>query len=42
VFTGSGILLGLFLVCVGMHLFMHKGHGGHGGGDWDSNGGARL
>lgn len=22
----------LLLVCVGMHLFMHGGHGGHGGG----------
>ena len=23
----------LLLVCVGMHLFMHAGHGGHSGGD---------
>jgi hypothetical protein len=38
VFTGNGILIVLLLVCVGMHLFMH---GGHGGGGRDSNGGGR-
>jgi len=27
-FTGDGVLLVLLLVCVGMHLFMHAGHGG--------------
>ena len=26
--TGDGVLLVLLLVCVGMHLFMHAGHGG--------------
>jgi hypothetical protein len=34
-FSGSGSLLLLLAVCVGMHLFMHHGHGGghdgHGG-----------
>ena len=38
VFTGNGILIVLLLVCAGMHLFMH---GGHGGGDRDSSGGGR-
>jgi len=38
VFTGNGILIVLLLVCAGMHLFMH---GGHGGGGRDSNGGGR-
>jgi len=31
IFTGNGILIGLLAVCIGMHLFMHGGHGhGHG------------
>lgn len=29
----------LLLVCIGMHFFMHRGHGGHGGGN--SDGGSR-
>jgi heme/copper-type cytochrome/quinol oxidase subunit 4 len=28
----------LLLVCIGMHLFMHRGHGGHGGGSSDGGG----
>lgn len=29
---GSGLLLWLpLLICVGMHFFMHRGHGGHSG-----------
>ncbi|MEL6204132.1 MAG: DUF2933 domain-containing protein [Pseudomonadota bacterium] len=31
-FVGSGPLVLLLLLCVGMHFFMHWGHGGHGGG----------
>ena len=31
---GSGLLIWLpLLLCVGMHFFMHGGHGGHGKGD---------
>ena len=30
--SGNGALAVLLLLCVGMHLFMHRGHGGHGGG----------
>lgn len=37
-FTGNGILVALLVLCVGMHLFMH---GGHGGGGQDSDDGAR-
>ena len=32
IFTGNGILIGLLVLCVLMHFFMHGGHGGHGGG----------
>jgi len=32
IFTGSGILIALLALCVGMHMFMHGGHGSHGGG----------
>lgn len=32
VFTGNGILIGLLAVCIVVHLFMHGGHGSHGGG----------
>lgn len=33
VILSSGLLLWLpLLLCVGMHFFMHKGHGGHGSG----------
>ena len=32
VLTGNGILIGLLVLCVGMHLFMHGGHGSHGSG----------
>lgn len=28
--TGNGLLLGLLALCIGMHVFMHGGHGGHG------------
>lgn len=31
-FTGNGILFGLLAACIGMHLFMHGGHGSHGDG----------
>ena len=27
-FTGPVILIGLLALCVGMHFFMHTGHGG--------------
>lgn len=27
VFSGEGVLLGLLVLCVAMHLFMHGGHG---------------
>jgi hypothetical protein len=27
--TGTGILVLLLAACVGMHFFMHGGHGGH-------------
>ena len=31
---GSGLLIWLpLLLCIGMHFFMHGGHGGHGKGD---------
>ncbi|GAB4365534.1 MAG: hypothetical protein Kow00114_22890 [Kiloniellaceae bacterium] len=29
----------LLLVCIGMHFFMHRGHGGHGGGGGSDGGG---
>lgn len=29
VFTGTGLLLLIILICPAMHLFMHHGHGGH-------------
>ena len=32
IFTGNGVLIALLAVCIGMHLFMHGGHG-HGGHD---------
>lgn len=32
IFTGNGILIALLAICIGMHLFMHGGHGGHDGG----------
>lgn len=31
VFTGNGVLIALLALCVGMHFFMHGGHGGNGG-----------
>lgn len=34
---GVGPLLLLLGLCIGMHLFMHGGHGGHGSGS-DENG----
>ena len=33
IFNGNGVLIALLAVCIGMHLFMHHGHGGHGGND---------
>lgn len=30
IFTGNRILIALLALCVGMHFFMHRGHGGHG------------
>lgn len=33
VFTGDALLIGLLAACIGVHLFMHGGHGrpdGHG------------
>ena len=33
IFSGNGVLIALLAVCIGMHLFMHHGHGGHGGND---------
>jgi hypothetical protein len=29
IFSGTGLLLLLVLLCPAMHLFMHHGHGGH-------------
>jgi hypothetical protein len=29
---GAMPLLILLAICLGMHVFMHRGHGGHGGG----------
>ena len=31
-FSGNLFPILLLLVCIGMHFFMHRGHGGHGGG----------
>ncbi len=31
VLTTNGILIGLLALCVGVHFFMHGGHGGHDG-----------
>lgn len=28
--TEYGLLVGLLLICIVMHIFMHHGHGGHG------------
>nr|WP_306264841.1 DUF2933 domain-containing protein [Pararhizobium sp. IMCC3301] len=33
IFAGNGFLVLLLLGCGVMHLFMHGGHGAHGGGD---------
>jgi len=35
IFTGNGVLIALLAACIGMHLFMHggHGHGGHGKSD---------
>ncbi|NND00389.1 MAG: DUF2933 domain-containing protein [Gammaproteobacteria bacterium] len=34
ILAGGGMIWLLLLACVGMHFFMHGGHGGHGrGGD---------
>lgn len=43
IFAGDGLLVILLGACIGMHLFMHRGHGGHGGrdNDDDSNRGNR-
>lgn len=45
IFAGDGLLVLLLVVCIGMHFFMHGGHGGHSGGNHghdDSNHGDRL
>ncbi len=31
VFTGDGLIALLLAACVGMHFFMHRGHGDHSG-----------
>lgn len=31
VFTGDALLIGLLAACIGVHLFMHGGHGRRGG-----------
>jgi len=31
ILTGNGFLIALLVLCVGMHFFMHGGHGRHGG-----------
>jgi len=31
IFTGTGLLFLIVLLCPAMHFFMHGGHGGHGG-----------
>lgn len=44
IFTGNGVLIALLVLCVGMHLFMHGGHGGHrshGGSDRNPDDGDR-
>lgn len=33
IFASEWVLFLPLLLCVGMHLFMHGGHGGHGSGD---------
>lgn len=30
ILTGTGIVILLLVLCIGMHLFMHRGHGGSG------------
>ncbi len=32
ILSSNLLLIGLLLVCIGMHFFMHRGHGGHGHG----------
>ncbi|MCO6414529.1 MAG: DUF2933 domain-containing protein [Thiogranum sp.] len=34
-FTGNGLLLVFLALCIGMHFFMHGGHGADGGGSRD-------
>lgn len=31
VLTGNALLIALLFICVGMHFFMHRGHGSHRG-----------
>ncbi|WP_029133724.1 DUF2933 domain-containing protein [Sedimenticola selenatireducens] len=38
---GNGLLLVLLAFCVGIHFFMHGGHGGRGGGDQGPDDGDR-
>lgn len=33
ILTGNGLLAVLLLACIGMHFFMHGGHGRHDGGN---------
>jgi len=35
--SGDGLLLVFLAVCIGMHFFMHGGHGGHGTGRDDED-----
>lgn len=37
ILTSSALLFLPLLLCVGMHFFMHRGHGHHGGADRDDN-----
>lgn len=38
-FTENALLIVLLALCVGMHFFMHGGHGGHGHDDGRQDGG---
>lgn len=41
IFAGDGLLVILLAVCIGMHLFMHHGHGGRDDENDDSDRGGR-
>jgi len=36
--SGNGLLLIFLAICIGMHFFMHGGHGRHGGGQGSDDG----